>query len=77
MNCGVSLRLAFALRLPQQLQVGALTQRTLTERAPGARSWGAPRARRGPGVEPTTVAEQDRQIRAPPPTSVDCAATLH
>ena len=48
-------------------QGGALTQRTLTERAPGARSWGAPRARRGPGVGPTTLTAQGRQIRAPPP----------
>ena len=44
-----------------------LTEQALTERAPGARSWGAPRAWRGPGVGPTTLTAQGRQIRAPPP----------
>ena len=39
----------------------------ITERAPRARSWGAPRARRGPRVGPTTLTAQGRQIRAPPP----------
>ena len=47
---------------------GALTQRAAMWRAHVARSWGAPRARRGPGVGPTTLIEQDRQIGVPPPT---------
>ena len=44
-----------------------LTEKALMERAPGASTWGVTRARRGPRVAPTTLAEQDRQIRAPPP----------
>ena len=52
---------------PIGILLRGLTEQALTERAPGARSWGAPRARRGPGVGPTTLTAQGRQIRAPPP----------